>query len=179
MRLNEKKTKNMIFNFSRKYQFITDLKVNNKSIEIVKETKLLGTFLTDDLKWNEKSLQKNAAVEQSCWIHLKQQDLKKIYLTFIRSILDHSAVVWHSSLTAKNRRDLERVQKAAVRVILGRNYSNYNDGLKKLKLENLNKRREGICLRFSKNCLNNEKVRSMFPKNSSKHKMKKRKPKNI
>ena len=65
MRLNEKKTKNMIFNFSRKYQFITDFTVNDKSIEIVKETKLLGTFITEDLKWNkntcEKGLQKNAA----------------------------------------------------------------------------------------------------------------------
>ena len=69
MRLNEKKTKNMIFNFSRKYQFITDLKVNNKSIEIVKETKLLGTFLTDDLKGNKYTceiVRKKPTKEYSC-----------------------------------------------------------------------------------------------------------------
>ena len=36
MRLNEKKTKNMIFNFSKKYQFTTNLTVNDKPIEIVK-----------------------------------------------------------------------------------------------------------------------------------------------
>jgi len=53
MKLNEKKTKNIIFNFSKKYQFSTNLKVNDKSIELVKETKLLGTYLTENLKWNK------------------------------------------------------------------------------------------------------------------------------
>ena len=80
--------------------------------------------------------------------------------------MDQSAVIWHNSLTAKNRRDLERVQKASVRVILGRNYSTYKDGLQNLRLENLNKRREAICVKFAKNCLNNEKVSSIFPKHS-------------
>ena len=82
------------------------------------------------------------------------KDLKKIYLTFIRIILDQPAVVWHSSLTAKYRRDLERVQKSTIRVILGKNYSNYKDGPKKLNLETLNQIRETICLKFAKNCLN-------------------------
>ena len=53
MKLNEKKTKNIIFNFTKKYQFTTDLTVNNKNVDIVKETKLLGTYITDDLKWDK------------------------------------------------------------------------------------------------------------------------------
>ena len=106
-----------------------------------------------------------------------KNDLKQIYLTFVRSILEQSAVVWHSSLTEKNTRDLERVQKAAVRVILGKDYTNYKNGLKKLNMERLTKRREKICLRFAKNCLKNEKVRNMFPKNVTEHKMKTRKSK--
>ena len=42
----------MIFNFSKKNQFTTNLKVNDESIAIVKEAKLLGTVLTDKLTWN-------------------------------------------------------------------------------------------------------------------------------
>ena len=53
MKLNEKKTKNIIFNFSKKFQFHTSLSVNKKEIEVVNETKLLGTYLTNDLKWNK------------------------------------------------------------------------------------------------------------------------------
>ena len=98
-------------------------------------------------------------------------DLKSIYLTYIRSILEQSAVVWHSSLTSKNRRDLERVQKAAVKVILKGKYTNYNNGLKKLNLQSLDKRR------FSKKCLSNEKVSKMFPTKINTHPMKKRKMK--
>ena len=69
-----------------------------------------------------------------------RKELKDIYLTFIRSILEQSAGVWHSSLSVKNKSDLERVQKAAVRVIMGNNYSSYKNGLKDLKLDTLEKR---------------------------------------
>jgi len=90
-------------------------------------------------------------------------DLKRVYLTYIRSHLDQSAVVWHSSLTIKNRNDIERVQKVAVRIILGKNFRNYNDGLKILHLQNLNDRRENFCLKFAQKCLKNDKVKNMFP----------------
>ena len=66
-------------------------------------------------------------------------ELKDIYLTFIRSVLEQSAVVWHSSLTQKNIKDLERVQKVAVRIIMGKNYTTYKKGLKFLKLDTLEK----------------------------------------
>ena len=86
-------------------------------------------------------------------------------------------MVWHSSLTAKNRLALERVQKSAVRVILGHKFTSYKDGLQKLNLQSLNMRRKKLCIRFAKNCLKNDKVRYMFPINLSKHEMKKRKKK--
>ena len=52
MELNAKKTKTMIFNNSRNYQFTTNLKLKDQSIEVVNEAKLLGTIITSDLKWN-------------------------------------------------------------------------------------------------------------------------------
>ena len=98
-------------------------------------------------------------------------DFKK----YIRTILDQSSVVWHSSLTDKNRNDIERVQKVAVRIILGKNFINYNEGLKKLRLQNLNDRREYTCLKFAQKCLKNDKLRNMFPKSVKISNMKKRK----
>ena len=99
----------------------------------------------------------------------------RIYKTFIRSILDHSAVVWHSGLTEKNRQALERVQKAAVKVIMGGQYINYKDALKILKIEDLDTRRENLCLKFAKRCLKTEKVKGLFEKQESNHRMLKRK----
>ena len=182
MVLNEKKTKNMIVNFSKKYQFTTQLSVNDIPIELVRETKLLGTHLTENLKWdkNTSEIVKNAWKRMQLFFRAasftsNKADLRKIYLTFVRSILEQSAVVWHSSLTEKNRVALERVQKAAVKVMMGNNYKNYKDGLKNLNLDNLNSRREDLCLRFAKKSTQNEKMKSMFPKNIRKHGMKTRK----
>ena len=50
MKLNMSKTKNIIFNFTKKHHFTTQLTIEKDPIEIVKETKLLGTHITDDLK---------------------------------------------------------------------------------------------------------------------------------
>ena len=49
MCLNNKKSKYMIFNFCHSKQFQTRLKINETVIEQVKETKLLGVILADDL----------------------------------------------------------------------------------------------------------------------------------
>ena len=55
------------------------------------------------------------------------EDKKEIYILHIRSILEQSCVVWHSSLTEENVLDLERVQKAAIRLKLGEKYKNYEE----------------------------------------------------
>ena len=102
------------------------------------------------------------------------RDLKQIYMLQIRSKLDQSAVVWHSSLTQKNRNDLERVQKSAVRCILGDSYRGYEDALERLGLVTLEERREQMCLKFAKQCLKLEKMKQFFPRNQNSHAMEKR-----
>ena len=182
MKLNIKKTKNMIFNFSRKYKFTTNMTLENENIETETETKLLGTYLTSDLKWNKntseivkQSFKRMQILNRAAQFTTNRNDLRNIYISYIRSILEKSAVVWHSSLTAKNRKDLERIQKCAVSVIMGKNYTTYREGLKCLNLETLEKRRDSLCLKFAKGCLKNEKVKDMFPVKIYQHKMKKRK----
>ena len=52
------------------------------------------------------------------------EDEREIYILYIRSILEQSCVVYHSSLTVENALDLQRVQKASIRLILGEKYEN-------------------------------------------------------
>ena len=58
---------------------------------------------------------------------------------------------------------------------MGREYLNYEDALKILNLEKLEKRRENLCLKFAKSCLKTEKVKGLFQKQESNHRMQKRK----
>ena len=62
MKLNEKKTTNMIFNFSKDHQFTTEIELKNEKIETLNQTKLLGVIITSNLKWHEntKNIVKNA-----------------------------------------------------------------------------------------------------------------------
>ena len=176
MKLNEKKTKNLVFNFSKKYQFATQLRLNGSVLETPSETKLLGTIISEDLKWDKNTkviVQKANKRMQMLYSAAKftssMKDLKDIYIIFIRSILEHSCVVWHSGLTVKNKKDLERIQKMAVRVIMGKKFESYQKSLKILNLTTLHERREKLCLKFAEKCTKNEKVKHWFPLTNSRN----------
>ena len=181
MKLNISKTKNIIFNFSKNNQFSTEIKLDGEVIETVSETKLLGTTITNDLNWKKNT---DRIVKESnkrmIFLHKlsrftkNKQDLKKIYILQIRSKLEQSSVLWHSSLTKKCEDNLERVQKSALKIILGASYVSYDNALKILKLKSLKERREDLCLRFAKKCLEVPKLKKMFPRSQQKHAMGKR-----
>ena len=105
------------------------------------------------------------------------EDKKTIYVLYIRSILEQSCVVWHSSLTQENSEDLERVQKAAIRIILGQKYENYEDALIKVNLDSLKERREKLCKKFALKCVDSDNVRcnDIFEKRKKIHNMATRK----
>ena len=134
--------------------------------------------MTEDLKWdaNTKNIVKRANARMELLRRVASfgtpaVDLKTIYILFIRSILEQSATVWHSSLTEENISDIERVQKSAIKVILDDKYNGYLNGLAQLGLENLNERREHLCEQFAKKCVKNQKLKHMFPKSENKHEM--------
>ena len=84
--------------------------------------------------------------------------------------------MWHSSLTKENRQDLERVQKAALKVILKSEYKDYEDALKLSRLQSLEDRREQLSLRFVKKSLKNATFTKLFPLKNPKHVMSVRNP---
>ena len=92
----------------------------------------------------------------------------------VRSKLEQSAVLWHFGLSGRNRNSLERVQKSALKVILGKKYTSYNNALNELNIDSLQDRRESLCLKFAKKCLQVNKLRKMFPKKLTMHDMSKR-----
>ena len=179
MILNEKKTKVMIFNFTDNYKFTAKLSLNQSNLELVQKTKLLGVIMTDDLKWSEntKELVKKAYSRMELLRKVASfkppiDDLKNIYMLYVRSILEQSCVVWHSTLTKENANDLERVQKCAIRIMLGEKYSEYESALLKVDLDDLKTRRENLCLNFAKKCLESDKTQELFPLNENNHVMK-------
>ena len=82
---------------------------------------------------------------------------------YIRSLIEQSSVVWHSSITKGEQKDLERTKKVALQIILGQDYSSYDDSLKITGLETLTASRTKLCLNFAKKCVRNNLTIWMFP----------------
>ena len=118
--------------------------MNNSKIQEIQETKLLGVFLNNKLNWDQntkflvqKANAKMKLLNKLVRFAVPQEDLKTIYILYIRSHLEQNCQVWHSSLTLENVTDLERVQKNALRIILQENYQSYSHALEVLALDSL------------------------------------------
>ena len=178
MIINKKKCETMLFNFTKNYQFSSRLKIDNEIVETVQEMKLLGTIITNDLRWNANT--ENIVKKANSRMELMRRisnfgaswdDLKNIYILYIRSLLEQSCTVWHSGLSQENIQDLERVQKSAMKLIMKESFRSYEHALNILELESLQDRRELLCLNFAKKCLNNEKMKDLLPKIQKIHPM--------
>ena len=181
MELNASKSDYMIFNFSHKYQFQTRLHLNGSFLEQVGKKKLLGLTIRDDLSWKsnteeiiKKAYKRMIILRNLFQFGVPRNDLIQIYFLYIRSVVEQSAVVWHSSLTEGERLDLERVQKVALRLILKEDYHTYSHALQLTGLPTLESRRKSLCLSFAKKCVQSEATKDMFPLNE--HIKKTRKP---
>ena len=125
MKLNQRKSCGIILNFTDNYQFTSRIEIDSQPLKLVSETKLLGLILRSDMKWSsntEYSVKRaNARMEllrRLAHFSAPVKDMVQVYITYIRSILEQSCVIWHSSLTEEDSQKLERVQRNACRNIL-------------------------------------------------------------
>ena len=177
MKLNENKTKFMIFNPTRNSQFGIRLQLNGKPLEMIEQTTLLGTVISSDLTWTsntnyiiKKGYQRLEILRRLYSFHILTNDLVQIYILYVRSILEFNCCVWHYNITMEERDDIERVQKVACKIILKNKYNSYGQALKTLGLQQLNDRRNMLCEKFAKRCVKGPtQVSEIFPRDFTRH----------
>ena len=168
MKIKEKKTTIIKFNFSRTNDFPPELQIEGfeKQLQVVNQTKLLGIMLTSDLRWGQNTEYICTKAYKKMWTlrRMKALDIDPllildVYLKEVRSVLELAVPAWHSGLTLKQSSDIERVQRVALFIILsdissGRSPYDYDMSLVILDLEPLYVRREKLCLTFAKKTVN-------------------------
>ena len=92
----------------------------------------------------------------------------EVFKLQIRCLTEIGCHAWNGSLFIKDVKELERIQKTAVKIILGNRYNGYHNALNTLKIPRLEMRREKICLKFSKKCEKSVKFYKWFLKKSLK-----------
>ena len=155
MKINTKKTNLMIFNPCRSKDFHPNFNIDDITLDVVEKTRLLGVHLRSDLKWHDNTSNMVKKAYSKLWMLRRLrtlgadvQDLVDIYCKQVRCHLEFAVPVWQGAITKFERTTIERVQRCALRIILGDGYRNYQNALEILNLEDLESRNVKLCLNF-------------------------------
>ena len=159
----------MVFNPGQARDFNPKFELSGHKIEVVEETNLLGIVLRSDLSWSSNTAYMISRANRKLWclrrlkaLGASHEDLKDVYIKQIRCILEYAAPVWHSSITAEDSIQIERVQKSALRIILSGRYQLYKNALDQVQLDTLYSRRERLCMKFARKCVESKKICHWF-----------------
>jgi len=153
MNINTKKTKEMLLGPIKKKP-PSPLQLNNALIDRVQSYKLLGLHVTNTLKWNEhvSSICSKATARLHFLKLLRRaqvstDDMLHYYESVVRPVTEYACVVWHTSLTRGQTKQLELVQRRAIKIIFGNDIC--TDSMAKLHgLPSLSERREELTKQF-------------------------------
>ena len=150
MALNYDKTKELRICFKKSAPDIALLTIDGRPIQHVNSTRLLGVTLSEDLKWQSHIDEITTKATQRLYfiILLKRagidpHHLINIYTSNVRSVLEYACQVWHTSLTKKQTRQIEYIQKRAMRITF--KDKSYTEAITAANLLTLSDRREKLC----------------------------------
>ncbi len=153
MKLNERKTKEMLISFKRHPAHFPTIEISGNAIERVNHFKILGVFISDNLSWKQhvthmisKASPRLYYLRQLRRCGLSDSDLLKFYKSIVRPILEYACPVWHPGLTGSESQSVEQIQRRALKIICP-NIS-YEEALHIADLELLSSRRSSLCKQF-------------------------------
>ena len=160
----------MAINFARGANTQSSFNINTVSLNNVTSVKLLGVTVQHNLKWDihiadivakaSRRLYTLCILKKTC---APVSDLIAVYTCYIRPILEYASPVWHSSISDKQSRAIESVQKRAVRIITGHRYDSYTYVLSTLDIPTLESRRSELLIKFGDKLLGSTRFRGMLP----------------
>ena len=113
MKINYQKTKLMLFNNCKNWDFHPIYKSQNEQLELVEEMKILGVILRSDMKWSSNTKYIVNKAYHRLWIirRLKMHgvepvDLLDVYQKQVRSVLELGVPAWHPGLTQSDALDI-------------------------------------------------------------------------
>ena len=122
LNLNVKKTKEMVFNFSRLRTEPMNITIKNETVERVNDYKYLGIVIDDRLSGSEntkfvmsKCMQRIYHLRILRNLNVERVILSMFYKSVVESVLCFSITVWYGALSRKDRKKLDKIIKCAGR----------------------------------------------------------------
>ena len=134
MKINTEKTKVVLFNTARKYDFMPQLTIDGVThLEVVEEFRLLGIHFMSNMSWQanidsmcQKGFSRLWMLKRLKKLGASQSEIIDVYFKQIRCILELAVAVWTPGLTKGESYQIERVQKCALHVVMGDSYNSYD-----------------------------------------------------
>ena len=149
-----------------------DFKIGQSVLGFVSPAKVSRVWLQNDLKLDTQVnyMNKNASKRLFMLRSLKRfgfnkSELVTVYKGYIRPLLESNILMffWHLSLTSNQTHQLERVQKRALRIILGTDYISYANVLDVCDVDRLSARREQHSLQFAQHLPKCSRTSKLLP----------------
>ena len=96
-----------------------------------------------------------------------KDDIFYFFTMKIRSVLEYTSPVFSSMLTESEISDIERIQKIVLKVVLGDNYSSYDQACILMNTTTLQQRRADLSLKFALSCLESAQHKHLFTQRKS------------
>ena len=100
------------------------VKIEGQSVQLSDVPKRLGVYLSGDLSWsphlssvNSKSTE-HAGLLRHMACKISPELVTKLYLSFVRPILEYASPSWHFSISASEALAMERIQASVARKVL-------------------------------------------------------------
>lgn len=146
------------------------LTIANVPLQVVESAKILGVQISSNLKWDiqvseilKKANGRLYMLKLLKHFNLPRDDLVTIFSGFVRPLAEYAAPVWHPGLKSDECAALERIQKRACKIIMGKQYTTYDEALGVCDLYPLITRREQLCLNFFKSLMKSDKFSGWVP----------------
>ena len=146
-----------MFSTSRTKAFPPEITLDGKYLEVKQKMRILGVIVSSDLRWEENTDHLCKKAYKNMWVLRRMKSLKMdiftimdYYMKEVRVHLELAVPVWHSGLTLKLSADIERVQRVAVSILLGRTDFDYGPSCALLGLKPLYVRIQELCERFAR-----------------------------
>ena len=161
MTISKTKTKAILFNPLRNYDFVPQLSIEEGSyVEVVEEQKILGHVMRSDMKTisNTEFICKKAYRRMWVLRRLKSlgcpvAELVDVLKQQIVSICEGSVAFWGPMITKNESNMLERCLKTGLHIIYQEQYLSFNNALKLANMRSLKARRLEAITNFSKKSL--------------------------
>ena len=125
--LNPDKCKEMRVSFARDPECFDAITIDGKELEVVKNAKLLGLTISDNLTWNshvneiiKKASKKSYLLAQLKRARVPPSDLVLFYKACVRSGVDYAVPVFYNALPQYLKNELVRIEKREFLIILSR-----------------------------------------------------------